>query len=241
MKKKIIGISCNIIKSKDNDSFPGSTLQRIFTDYVEAVKLSGGIPILIPITNDLEVIKNQVSIIDGLIVSGGYDIDPLLYNEEPSKNLGSTSNLRDFCEFNLFREAMKKNIPCLGICRGHQILNVVNGGTLYQDINSLDNFFVSHIQKGDQNKPSHSISIDKNSNLYNIFGEHYKVNSFHHQAIKNVADGFKVSAKALDGTIESIEKIDESNFLMGVQWHPEIMAQDDAKTLELFKYFISKC
>lgn len=241
MNKKIIGISCNIVKSRDTDSFPGCTLQRIFTEYVEAVRLAGGIPMLIPITNDLEVIKAQIQLVDGLIITGGYDIQPLLYNEEPHKNLGSTSSSRDFCEFNLLKEAMNKKIPYLGICRGSQVLNVVAGGTLYQDINSMDNFFVSHIQKGDQDKPSHSITINKDSHLYKVFGEYYKVNSFHHQSVKDVANGFKISATAPDGTIEGIEKIDENNFLMGVQWHPEIMAQGDSKTLDLFKYFISKC
>lgn len=241
MKKKIIGISCNITTARDYEAFPGFKVQRIFTEYVDAITLAGGIPLLIPITNDLDVIKAQIDTIDGLLITGGYDINPLEYDEEPLKGLGVISNERDFCEFNLLKYATLKNIPYLGICRGHQLLNVFNGGTLFQDMSSIDNFFVKHIQHGEPHKSSHSISISKDSNLFEIFGEKYKVNSFHHQSIKDVADGFIITAKSNDGCIEGIEKIDENNFFMGVQWHPEIMAKDDSKTLDLFKYFISKC
>ncbi|MGL4848039.1 MAG: gamma-glutamyl-gamma-aminobutyrate hydrolase family protein [Clostridium sp.] len=241
MKKKIIGISCNIAKARDCEAFPGFTVQRIFTEYVEAITLAGGVPLLIPITDNLDVIKNQIDAIDGLLITGGYDINPLEYNEEPLKGLGITSNKRDFCEFNLLKYATSKNIPFLGICRGHQLLNVFNGGTLFQDMNSMDNFFVNHLQTGEPNKGFHTVSISKSSNLFNIFGEEYSVNSFHHQSVKDLAPGFNVSAKSKDGCIEAIEKIDENNFFMGVQWHPEIMAKDDSKTLDLFKYFISKC
>ncbi|MGL5414453.1 MAG: gamma-glutamyl-gamma-aminobutyrate hydrolase family protein [Clostridium sp.] len=241
MKKKIIGISCNISKAKDNEAFPGLMVQRVFTEYVDAIILAGGIPLLIPITNDLDVIKAQVDSIDGLLITGGYDINPLEYNEEPSKGLGVISNERDFCEFNLLKYATLKNIPYLGICRGHQLLNVFNGGTLFQDMNAIDEFSIKHIQYGEPHRASHSISLCKDSNLFNIFGEEYKVNSFHHQSIKDVAPGFIVNAKSVDGCIEGIEKIDENSFFMGVQWHPEIMAKDDSKTIDLFKYFISKC
>ncbi|MGL4876343.1 MAG: gamma-glutamyl-gamma-aminobutyrate hydrolase family protein [Clostridium sp.] len=241
MKKKIIGISCNITKARDYEAFPGFKVQRIFTEYVEAITLAGGIPLLIPITNNLDVIKGQIDSIDGLLITGGYDINPFEYNEEPSKGLGVISNERDFCELNLLKYATLKKIPYLGICRGHQLLNVFNGGTLFQDISDMDNFSVKHIQCGEPYKASHSISLSKDSNLFNIFGAEYKVNSFHHQSVKDVAPGFTISAKSFDGCIEGIEKIDENNFFIGVQWHPEIMAKDDSKTLDLFKYFISNC
>ena len=241
MKKKIIGISCNIVNTKDNDSFPGFTVQRIFTEYVEAVKLAGGIPILIPATTDRDIIKEQVDLIDGLIITGGYDIDPDRYGEEPHPLLSIISNERDEFEFTLLEMATKAKIPYLGICRGHQLLNVANGGTLYQDLSEFDSCNINHVQKGDPHKGYHKINITEDSNLFNVFGKEYRVNSFHHQGIKKVADGFKITAKSLDGTIEAIEKIDENTFLLGVQWHPEIMAASDSKTLDLFKYFISKC
>lgn len=241
MKKKVIGISCNIVKAKDSDSFPGLYLQRIFNEYIQAVILAGAVPILIPVTNSTVVLDRQLDLIDGLIVSGGYDVNPDRYNEEPHRLLGNTSHSRDDFEFYLVEQAYKRHIPYLGICRGHQVLNVAFGGTLYQDLSLKDDTYIKHSQKSDPHKPCHSIKVSPNSNLFNIFGETYKVNSFHHQGVKDVAKGFLVSATSPDGIVEGIELIDNENFLMGVQWHPEIMAEDDNKTLELFKYFIKHC
>jgi putative glutamine amidotransferase len=239
MTKKIIGISSNITIN-NSKPFNGSKQLRLFYEYVQSVIAAGGIPIILPNTTDLLVIDSHINIIDGLILTGGSDINPLKYGEEPKEKLGHVSNERDFFELYLLEQAMKNNIPVLGICRGHQVVNVFNGGSLYQDISYIKGSYIKHIQDSEPYIPSHSISISKDSVLYKILGDNALVNSYHHLAVKDLAPNFKISAISKDGVIEAIESTMEP-LIIGIQWHPELLTKNYYNMLNLFKYFIEKC
>lgn len=238
MKNKIIGISANIEIATDSVPFAGCKRIKLYNDYISSVIAAGGIPIILPVSIDKKVLDSHLELIDGLIISGGYDIDPLRYNEEPSTALQATFPERDEFEFYLVKKAMEKEIPVLGICRGHQIINVANGGSLYQDLSLKEDTFIKHAQNSHGNTLTHRIEIAKDSMLYEILGETAIINSLHHQAIKTVAPGFKAVAKSKDSVIEAIER-EKGSFVMGVQWHPEALAEKSADMAKLFDYFIS--
>jgi putative glutamine amidotransferase len=151
------------------------------------------------------------------------------------------NRIRDEYEFNLLKSAFKLNIPILGICRGIQLLNVHFGGTLYNDINLEYETTINHLAPLDcKYKKIHEIIIDKNSKLFEVYNKtKIEVNSFHHQGIKKVAKQFKVSAKATDSMVESIE-YEGNNFILGLQFHPEMMFENDEEQLNVFKYFVKK-
>lgn len=239
MKKKIIGISANIEIAIDTPYFAGCKRLKLYDDYVNSVIKAGAIPMVIPVVTDRDILEQQLDIIDGLIISGGYDIDPLRYNEEQHPLLQKIFPERDEFEFILAKLAMEKEIPVLGICRGHQVLNVLNGGTLYQDISLKGGEILKHVQSTHGSVVSHKINIAKDSKLYNILGESALVNSLHHLAIKDLAPGFNVIATSSDGVIEAIERKNGS-FAMGVQWHPEILVNKNEDMLNIFKYFIKQ-
>ncbi|MGL5614721.1 MAG: gamma-glutamyl-gamma-aminobutyrate hydrolase family protein [Sarcina sp.] len=239
MKSKIIGISANIEIATDTVPFAGRKRVKLYTGYIDSVIKAGGIPIVIPVTTDKNILEEYINLIDGLIISGGYDVDPARYNEDPHSLLQTTFPERDEFEFTLAKLAMDKEIPLLGICRGHQILNVLNGGTLYQDISLKEDSFIKHAQSSHSTVVTHKINIEKDSMLYEILGDSTRVNSLHHLAIKDLAPGFKIVATANDGIIEAIEK-EGNNFLMGVQWHPEVLSENNESMSNLFKYFIDK-
>lgn len=240
MKKKVIGITANIVENSNVPYFDNSKLLRVFAEYSDSVISAGGIPIIIPVTTDREVLDSYIGMIDGLIITGGYDVDPIRYNEEPHKKLEGISKIRDDYEFYLMEKAENEKKSVLGICRGYQVINVAFGGTLYQDISLVENSYVKHRQEAACEDVTHSVDIEKDTILFNIFGAKALVNSFHHLAMKDVASGFKVSARSKDGIVEAIERDDE-NLIMGVQWHPECLTKHDKNMLKLFSYFISRC
>ncbi|NMA86497.1 MAG: gamma-glutamyl-gamma-aminobutyrate hydrolase family protein, partial [Tissierellia bacterium] len=180
-------------------------------NYVDAVLDAGGIPVIIPIIRDEEDAERYLDTIDGIIFSGGIDISPLNYDENPLKEINRISSVRDNYEMMLFKKAYKRKMPILGICRGSQLMNVALGGKLYQDINTQAPNSLGHSPSsmaGDEF--FHSIKIEKDSNFYNIFGkEKIFVNSFHHQAVKELGNNLKAVAHAEDGIIEAIEATDE--------------------------------
>ena len=241
MKKKIIGVSANILKSNEKDNFMGYNKQRIFSGYLDSVIDAKGVPLVIPVIDDKDILERQLEVFDGIIISGGYDVGPEHYNEEPTILMGEVHYLRDEFEIKLIKLAMEKNIPILGICRGHQLINVVNGGSLYQDNSQCSDCFVKHTQSAIPDYATHIINIDIFSYLYKIFGEKTMVNSYHHQSIKELAKGFKVIARSSDNIIEAIEWIKDERVILGIQWHPEMMSKTSSKMLDIFKYFISRC
>lgn len=195
-KKPLIGISCSIIIDSGG-MFPGYKRSYVNYDYVRSVIEAGGIPIQIPFTENKEVLEEQVKLLDGLILSGGHDLDPYNYGEDPNQKIGEVFPQRDQFDFELIRQATKKNIPILGICRGLQIINVFYGGNLYQDLSCVksDKEILKHSQNHTPELPTHDVSITYGTILSNIMKDNkIRVNSFHHQVIHEVSDEFKVSA-----------------------------------------------
>lgn len=234
-KRKIFGVSTNLI-SHSSGCCPNTEYIALCRDYIEAIFLAGGVPLMLPPIAMREAIFDQLSNIDVLVLSGGSDVNPILYGEEPTSLLESVIDERDLYELELIRMAEKMHLPILGICRGLQILNVAYGGTLFQDL-SFSSASIVHRQKTRRQEPSHSVDVKKGSILHSIFQEEkIFTNSYHHQAVKTLAEGFTISATSKDGVIEGIEKQGPAT-IVAVQWHPEMMATNDAIMLKLFRYF----
>lgn len=236
MKKPLIGVLGNIM-IMEGGMFPGIEKAYVNNDYVEAVMKAGGIPVIIPVTEDEEVIKLQLEAVDGVLMSGGYDLNPLLYGEEPIAAQTFTFTRIDKFYLKAIKLIVDMKKPILGICKGHQALNVAFGGTLYQDLSQIEGCYVKHSQSAERHEGTHCAEIVEGTKLFLILGKQILVNSYHHQAIKDLAEGFVVSAKAKDGVIEAIEKTGEE-FIVGVQWHPEMMASKDEKMLNIIKKLV---
>lgn len=205
--------------------------------YYEQVVSAGGVPLLVPPVADRQVIINTLEHIDGLMLSGGGDINPLWASEEPLPQLHSINATRDLAELLIVRLAFNRQIPMLGICRGIQTLATALGGKVEQDIK---NPTVKHSQDADRWEPTHTIKVEQGSMLAEVYkdvaGQRLAVNSFHHQAVSDPGPRFRVTAKAADGTIEAIES-SEYKPIMGVQWHPEWLGDDG---LPLFKWLVGR-
>lgn len=202
--------------------------------YYQSVVEAGGVPVVIPPVADKHVIINTLEHIDALILSGGADINPLWVGEEPSPLLHGINQERDLPELLIARLAYNRQIPMLGICRGIQTLAAAFGGKVRQDITDVAT--VKHSQDADRSEATHSVTIDEDSTLFNIYkAEKLLVNSFHHQAVAEAGDKFRVVAKSADGIIEAMESA-EFKSILGVQWHPECMDEG----LPLFQWLVGE-
>lgn len=238
INKAVIGISSNLT-FENGASFLGYERAYVSQDYVDSVINSGGIPLILPMTDDKEIIRAYIEKIDGLILTGGYDVNPLLYKQEPHKLLQEILPRRDDFEIKLLQEACKQKKAIFGICRGLQLINVGFGGSLHQDISLASFETIKHDQNVKWNVPTHNI------NLYGILKEtlekeHCLVNSFHHQIIDELAPGFNVVARANDSVIESIFFENSDLWILAVQWHPEMMTNNNQDSIKIFNLFISK-
>ncbi len=240
--RPVVGITCSLTASGIGDSI--YTLERniIARDYSHAIEYAGGTPLLIPHVGDIECINQYLGVLDGLVLSGGGDIDPLLFGQEPHQNLGSVDRVRDEMELQLTQKALDQDLPILAICRGIQMLNVAAGGTIYQDIAAeMPQPTLRHSQSGAGWYASHTIDIISESRLFQIFDSPTaRVNSFHHQAVREIGEGFIVTAKAKDNVIEAIES-PTHRFALGVQYHPEMMWEHHPEVLNLFTAFLKAC
>ena len=237
--KPIIGISGNILVNK-TDTFSGYKRAYVNHDYVESVIRAGGVPVILPFNECLDATEKMVENIDALILSGGHDIDPNRYGEEPLLKIGEIFPKRDEFDSVLYKCAIKNKKPVFGICRGFQIINVINGGSLYQDLSYASFVTIKHNQVDNPKMATHFVEVENETFLGDVVGNKLRVNSFHHQIIKEVAEGFKIVAKSSDGVVEAIEKIDETNFVIGVQWHPEMLSEGDVIFQEIFNKFVEK-
>lgn len=218
MKKPLIGITSNLMTISEGP-FAGHGRLFVNQGYVDSVAKAGGVPVILPLVTDPKTIKEQLTSLCGLILSGGHDVQPSLYDEEPHSLLGETSQERDTYEYQVLRIATELQIPILGICRGMQVMNVYFGGTLHQDL-TLANDTLNQAHIGQFNLDLHEVTLEPC--LASIFKtEDLKVNSYHHQAIKEVAPGWTIAAISTDGLVEGIEN-PHHQWQKGVQWHPEV-------------------
>lgn len=196
---------------------------------------------MIPVTDNVEILRQIVSQLDGIVFTGGEDIQPMYYGDLPYEKLEEVSPARDTFDLMVLKMAADRNIPILGICRGLQLMNVAFGGTLYQDLPTQHPSSVNHRQKESGTTPTHPISIIKESKLAEITGQEVlQVNTFHHQAIRKLAPGFKITAWAPDSIAEAIEAYPIRQ-MIGVQFHPEIFtAAGDTTMHKLFKFLVNK-
>ncbi|MBL0941621.1 MAG: gamma-glutamyl-gamma-aminobutyrate hydrolase family protein [Alphaproteobacteria bacterium] len=217
MKKPVIGLTLDWMDEGGYSKYPWYAMRE---NYCTAVAQAGGSPILLP--HHEEEIEAYLNVIDGLIITGGdFDVDPALYGQVPSHPRVLVKEKRCKFEYLLTKKALELDIPLLGICGGHQLLNVVLGGVLIQHIPAEYETSVAHEQRNPRHESGHSIVIHPQTRLAQIVEQSEAlVNSAHHQAIKSVADGVIVNAIASDGIIEGIED-PRRHFCMGVQWHPE--------------------
>jgi len=205
-------------------------------EYVKAIQKAGGVPLIIPYSD----LKSNVDLIlerfDGIMLSGGGDVLPSYYKEEPKKTKRVVPE-RDELEIELVKKCFKNKKPLFAICRGCQVMNVAMGGSLIQDINSE----IEHDQSAYHDKLTHTIIIEKGTLLYEILKKReLKVNSFHHQAVKKLGKNLKISAKAKDGIVEGIES-EKHPFFLGVQFHPERLFEKHKIFFKLFKAFVESC
>jgi len=232
--RPIIGITCGTTGSDG-----GNVENSVNVSYISAIENAGGTPILLPLVQNAFCVADFLDVIDGLLLAGGVDMDPLFYGEEPQPSLGRIDVDRDRVEMSLTVRALEIDMPVLGICRGIQTLNVAAGGALYQDIAMNSSNVLKHRQNAPGSYGTHAINVRKGSRLQSILGQlTIRVNSFHHQAVKEAAPGFVISAVTCDGITEGIEST-RHRFAIGVQFHPELMWQNNPPITALFVEFIS--
>lgn len=221
--RPLIGLTANY------EGIDATLRERYYKQVVEA----GGVPVIVPPVADTAVIINTLQQLDGLILTGGGDHNPLWMGEEPSPRLHNINRERDLAELLLVRLAFNRQIPMLGICRGIQTLAIALGGKVEQDIEQQ----VKHSQDADRSEPTHSVCLVKDSTLYNIYGsERIMVNSFHHQAVSQPGKRFRVIARSADNIIEAIES-SEYKSILGVQWHPEWL---EAEGQKIFRWLVER-
>jgi len=223
--KPIIGISTGY--DFDDKTY---TLKE---NYIKSILKAGGLPVMLPAAADHDIIQAYTEICDAMVLSGGGDAHPSYWGELPDKKLGEVNPLRDVFEIELARNIIQSCKPVLGICRGCQILNIADGGSIYQDLAGN----LMHQQKAPRHYAFHPIFLQNNSRLAAILKtEQINVNSFHHQAVKMAGQNMRIAACASDGTIEAIEFSSPNQFVIGIQWHPECM--EDVYTDCLFRALI---
>lgn len=241
--KPLIGITCNYSQQDLGTStgigVPGQHWTLIATDYVHAVEKAGGIPMLLPFTDDTQTLFELTDRCDGILITGGDDVAPFLYGEDVSHRTAHLEPVRDKQEYLLMKHLLEQSsVPLLGICRGCQILNVAVGGTLYQDLPTEGKYHT--LLNASRDSFAHRVRIQKGSRLEQIIGsDSILTNSYHHQSVKDVAPGLTVTGTTADGVIEAVEK-DGDRFILGVQWHPE-MTWSCPINQKIFQAFIKAC
>lgn len=234
MKQPLIGISGSHMIDQGGP-FPGYKRSYVNDDYVQSVLEAGGIPVIIPFQEDEATLKALVERLDGLILSGGHDIAPQFYGEEPERGLGAIWPERDIFDMRLLAYAKEYKLPIMGICRGHQIINVAHKGSLYQDLPAFAT--IKHSQNQTAGLPTHSMVIEKDSKLFGLLdSETVMVNSHHHQIVKEVGEGLRVVGRAKDTVVEAMEGIDYP-YLRTYQFHPEMMRHTELNAA-IFKDFV---
>lgn len=230
----------------DESTAPLYTVDQTQIHYIEAIEKAGGIPLTLPVLKDVSdptILAGQLELVDGIIIQGGLDVTPSLYNEEATGLLGQTDLQTDTFLVELIKLATVNKIPILGICRGLQILNVAFGGSLYQDFTYRG--LANEAHQGDATKGcdwKHTVSIKSGSYLAKLFPANTTlyVNSYHHQSIKALADGFEVDGTSDDGVIEVFHRNTSDHYVFGVQFHPEQHLRCNDDFLPIFTSLVNE-
>lgn len=240
MPKPIIALTVG----RNNLATPQREMQAVWTgcdvQYINAVLRSGGAPVLLPFGVDKEAVASVLAAADGVIFTGGGDVNSLVFGEEPHPRSTRQDPARDEMELEAARLAMEMSLPVLGICRGIQLLNIALGGTLIQDIPTQVPDANKHSSTGLAPVLLHNIDVEEGSLLARVLrGTDMAVNSYHHQALKDLGKGLRVSALARDGVIEAVES-DDGRPLLAVQFHPEEIAADYPRFQYLFDWLVGE-
>ena len=238
----LIGIPC---RSDNSGIYAGRPINALNSSYTNAVIAAGGLPIMIPLHLTDEQIEQVFNQVDGLLFSGGGDIEPSFYNETPQvDNLSDVEVPRDTLEIKLMQLAVERKKPFFGICRGIQVMNVANGGNLWQDVARQNHqafrhdFYYSDPHAYPRNHLAHEVMLEKSSLIHEIVQTDYLVvNSLHHQAAKDVPDNLKITGQSEDNAVEVLEVIDHP-FGLGVQWHPEELVKEHESARQMFAAFV---
>jgi putative glutamine amidotransferase len=237
--RAIIGITTQTLEPAPGEL---SRCWAVSQRYVDVLASAGAIPWVVPLTRDMDTLRAIYASLDGVFLPGGVDVDPVLYGESRLPACGVTDPDRDRVEVALVRWAMAERKPVLAVCRGVQLLNVAAGGTLYQDLDAWSDRAIKHdyFPSGgyERNDLMHDVQVTEGTQLASILGVTAStVNSMHHQGIKTLAPGLVANAIAPDGLVEGVEGIDDG-YLVGVQWHPEELVENDPASRRLFASFI---
>jgi putative glutamine amidotransferase len=215
----------------------GTTPERAYVNstYLRAVQEAGGVPVMLPPQLSADALLTLGERVQGLLLTGGGDIDPARFGESPHPTVYDVAPSRDTLEMAALRQALDRSIPVLAICRGIQVLDVAMGGSLYQDVFTDPGTEIRHSQKEPRHEPTHKVTLLPGSRLAEVMGtETVEVNSMHHQAIKGLGRDLVAVAWAPDSLIEGVEGADRSRFLLGVQWHPEELVAHSEPARRLF-------
>ena len=244
MSRPLIGIPTQTLQAIDGvpEGLPHSWVMN--SRYYVAIGDAGGAPVMVPLlSRDLDTLQGVYARLDGVMLAGGVDMDPCTFGEPAHPNLGRVDPDRDTVELELARWAIADRKPILGLCRGHQVLNVALGGTLWQDIEAQVPEAIKHDYFPTAGYPrdhlAHEVTIEPGSRLEAAFrSATIRVNSMHHQAVKGLAPRLVASGRSPDGLVEAFES-GTDHFLVGVQWHPEMFGRSDPGTRELFRQFVA--
>ncbi|NNJ13119.1 gamma-glutamyl-gamma-aminobutyrate hydrolase family protein [Chloroflexales bacterium ZM16-3] len=240
MKRPIIGVSC-----MNNQDGGGSALMAVRPTYLGTIEVAGGTPLLIHLTDNIDVVRALYGLCDGILLPGGVDVDPAYYGEEPIPELGDIDRQRDEAEITLARWTREDNKPLMGICRGIQVLNVTFGGSLYQDVPSqLPETFDhgANTKTRQYDVLTHSIALEPDIWLAeHLSTDEVMSNTMHHQSVKQPTPGLRVVGRAFDGVIEALEGVGDQ-FMVAVQCHPEhLWASAETRWLRMFEGSVAAC
>jgi putative glutamine amidotransferase len=234
MGSPLIGVSTSITV--------GAHPERAYVNssYLHAVQRAGGVPVALPPQLSAAALGRLARGLDGLLLTGGGDMDPSRFGEAPHATLYDVVPARDTVETDAIRIALERRLPILAVCRGVQVLNVALGGSLYQDVGTDPGTEVRHSQEAPRDQPTHKVKVRAGSRLAETLGtDEIEVNSMHHQAVKVLGAGLAAVAWAPDQLIEGVELTDPSRFVLGVQWHPEELYAHSEPARRLFAALVN--
>ena len=206
--------------------------------YMKVIERCGALPVMLPLTEDTEELEQCLGMCDGLLLTGGHDVDPAVYGEEAVPECGQCCHTRDVMEAYLLKRAVEKDFPVFGICRGIQFMNASLGGTLYQDLDTQHPSETEHHMTPPYDRGVHKITVEEGSLLAGMIGAgEHSVNSYHHQAVKETAPALSVMATAEDGLVEAAY-LPDKKYVWAFQWHPEFSYQTDENSRRIFSSFV---